>query len=148
MDNMKKIQYLSMLSLVFIICSGVYGVMIGIHYTNEYYRLTEELRNQAGVTITAGSLIFNYFLGAFRGIITIACGVIGMINIRKKEVKTGHLIFLGIVTLLYILGLKEFPYGEEFVQMLIAIFCFGMLSIYKFKKYHKEEENGFIWEKG
>lgn len=141
MDNMKKIQYLSILSLAFIICSGVYGIIIGIHYTNEYYRLTEDLRDQAGVTITVGTLIFDYFLGAFRGIITIACGVIGMINIRKKEVKTGHLIFLGIVTLLYILGLKKFPYGEEFVQMLIAVFCFGMLSICKFTGHHKFPES-------
>ncbi len=140
MDSMKKmqyLQYLSILSLVFIICSGVYGIIIGIHYTNEYFHLTEELRNRADVTLSAGSLILNYFSGAFRGIITFACGIIGMINIQRKEVKTGYLIFLGILALFYILGIKKFPYMEEFVQMLVAVFCFGILSIFKFAKCHK-----------
>lgn len=136
---MKKLQWLSILSLIFIICLGVYDLICGILSTNEYYRLTEELRNQAGVTITADSLIGNYFIGAFRGILTSACGIIGMINIRKKEVKTVILILLGIAALFFTLGLKEYPYWEEFIQMLAAVFCFGTLSIYKFAKYRREK---------
>lgn len=132
MGNTKILQYFSIIALFFIMCSGVYGIIIGIYYTNEYLRLTEELRNQSGVTITAVSLILNYFSGAFRGIITLASGMIGLANIRKQQVKTGYLVFLGILSLFYILGLKKFPYVEEFLQMLAAVFCFGMLGIYKY----------------
>lgn len=131
MNNTKILQYFSILSLIFIICSGVYGILIGIHYTNEYLRLTEELRNQPGVTITAVSLLLQYFSGAFRGMITLASGIIGLANIRKQEVKTGYLVFLGILSLLYIFGWKRFPYTDEFLQMSAAVFCFVMLGIYK-----------------
>lgn len=133
---MRKIRYLSMLSLVFLICSGVYGMMIGIHYTNEYFHLTEGLRNQADVALTAGSLILSYFSGAFRGIITFACGLIGIRSIRKKDVKTGYLIFLAVLSLFYILGTMQFPDVEEIVQMLVAVFCFVMLSVAKTAKWH------------
>lgn len=101
MNNTKILQYLSIIALIFIMCSGIYGIIIGIHYTNEYLRLTEELGTQSGVTITAFSLILNYFSGAFRGIVTLACGMIGLVNIRKQQVKTGYLVFLGILSSFY-----------------------------------------------
>ncbi len=129
---MKKLQSLSIVSLFFLICSGVYGIIIGIHYTNEYFSLTEELRKETGVAITTGMLMFEYFSGAFRGIITIVCGLVGWINIQKRDIKTGYFVFLVIVTLLYVLGLKEFPDTEELIQMLVAVFCLMSLSIYKF----------------
>ncbi len=133
MNNMKILQYLSIASLLFLVCSRIYGIIVGIYYTNEYFRLTEIMRNQTGNTLTAGTLFLNYFSGGFRGIITIACGVIGLTNIKKQEVRTGYYIFLGILTLFYILGLIEFPFAEEFVQMLISVYCFGMLGIFKYK---------------
>lgn len=129
---MKKIQYLSIVSLFFLMCSGIYGIIMGIHYTNEYLYLTEKLRDEAGAAITTGMLILEYFSGAFRGIITLVCGFIGLINIRKRDIKTGNFVFLCILTLLYVFGLKKFPDAEEFMQMLVAMFCFMMLSIYKF----------------
>ena len=132
--NMKKIQYFSIMSLFFLMCSGIYGIIVGIHYTNDYLYLTEKLRDEAGAAMTTGMLMLEYFSGAFRGIITLVCGFIGLISIRKREIKTGYFVFLCILTLLYVLGLKKFPDAEEFMQMLVAMFCFMMLSIYKFKK--------------
>lgn len=101
---------------------------ISIYYTNEYSQLTD-------VTITAGTMIFNYLLGSFRGIATVICGILGVANLKKKEVRTRYLVFLGILTLMYLLGLTEYPYIEEFIQMSTAVFCISMLSIFKFIKY-------------
>lgn len=128
---MKAIQSISMLSLALFICSGTYGIVIGIYYTNEYSQLTD-------VTITAGTMIFNYLLGSSRGIATVICGILGVANLKKKEVRTRYLVFLGILTLMYLLGLIEYPYIEEFIQMSTAVFCISMLSIFKFIKYRNE----------
>lgn len=128
---MKAIQSISMLSLALFICSGTYGIVIGIYYTNEYSQLTD-------VTITAGTMIFNYLLGSSRGIATVICGILGVANLKKKEVRTRYLVFLGILTLMYLLGLIEYPYIEEFIQMSTAVFCISMLSIFKFIKYLNE----------
>lgn len=128
---MKAIQSISMLSLALFICSGTYGIVIGIYYTNEYSQLTD-------VTITAGTMIFNYLLGSSRGIATVICGILGVANLKKKEVRTRYLVFLGILTLMYLLGLIEYPYIEEFIQMSTAVFCISMLSIFKFINYRNE----------
>ena len=125
---MKAIQSISMLSLALFICSGTYGIVISIYYTNEYSQLTD-------VTITAGTMIFNYLLGSSRGIATVICGILGVANLKKKEVRTRYLVFLGILTLMYLLGLTEYPYIEEFIKMSTAVFCISMLSIFKFIKY-------------
>lgn len=101
---------------------------ISIYYTNEYSQLTD-------VTITAGTMIFNYLLGSSRGIATVICGILGVANLKKKEVRTRYLVFLGILTLMYLLGLTEYPYIEKFIQMSTAVFCISMLSIFKFIKY-------------
>lgn len=138
---MKKVRYLSIASLVFLMCSGIYGILIGIHDTNEYFYLSENLREEAGTAMTAGTLMFEYFTGAFRGIVTLACGFIGLINIRKGDIKAGYYAFLCILTLLYVLGLKEFPYVEEFIQMLAALFCLIMVSICFFaNRFHRVRE--------
>lgn len=122
-------------------CSGIYGIIVGIHYTNEYLYLTEKLRDEAGAAMTTGMLMLEYFSGAFRGIITLVCGFIGLISIRKREIKTGYFVFLCILTRLYVLGLKKFLDAEEFMQMLVAMFCFMMFSIYKFKiSFYKVKE--------
>lgn len=135
---MKKIQYLFIVPLFLLICSGVYDIIMGIHYTNRYLYLTEELRNEEGAVLTIGMLISNYFTGAFRGIITIVCGLIGIIYIKKGDIKTWYFVFLGILTLMYVLGYRRFPDTEELMQMLTALLCFVPLSIYKFTcRFHK-----------
>ncbi|MCM1025571.1 MAG: hypothetical protein NC432_04010 [Roseburia sp.] len=129
---MKKIQNCAIVWFLLLVCSGIYGVVAGIDATNEYLYLTEDLRNQAEVSLTVGTLVLNYFSGAFRGIITIVCGFCGIAGIRKRAIKAWYFVFLGILTLLYVLGLMEYPYREEFVQMFIAASCFVMTGIYKF----------------
>ena len=131
MKRIKAIQVISMFSLALFICSGIYGIVIGIYYTNKYFQLTD-------VTITTGTMIFNYLFGSSRGIATVICGILGMVNLKKAEIRMGYLVFLGILTLMYLLGLIEYSYIEEFIQMSVAVFCFCMLSIFKFAKYHNE----------
>lgn len=123
----KTLQNLLRASLFLVVCSGIYGIMVGIRYTNEYLYLTEGLRNQAGSVMTAGTLLLNYFSGAFRGIVTIIFGMAGLICIRKKDIKTWYCVSSGILTFLYVFGWKRFPYTEELVQMLIAVLSFALL---------------------
>ena len=40
-----------------------------------------------------------------------------MVNLKKAEIRMGYLVFLGILTLMYLLGLIEYSYIEEFIQM-------------------------------
>lgn len=126
------VQYLAVVSLLFMTFSGIYDMIAGVRATSWYLHWHEAHYGPAAVS----SVVFSYVLGQVRGIsAAFGCGFAGLMQVRKGRVKIGYLLFLAFWTSQYVLAVVDKAYKginpSDAVQMAIALFCLASMVLYK-----------------
>lgn len=126
------LQYLAVVSLLLMIISGAYDIFTGLKASAWYTKWYTEHYGPMDVS----SVVFNYGLGLLRGTAALfGCGLWGLVQVRKKRVRTGYLLFLAFWASQYVLAIISKSYKgietDDVVQALIAVFCLAVLAAHK-----------------